>query len=1371
MSASDSQSMSRPSSAMASPRVMRSRTQSFSSDRPSAYSASSLSIMFPPLQISPEAAFIAESAASQIITNDHDTHADTWYDQNGVEPSSEPAIVTPGALKLVNTFLDQLLFNFLHRARGTSLSALRPAVAEVLKPKLAKDAINLADEELREYLGGGSEEGLSGEESSNTNSDWDQELVWKRTRLRCMVYSSLGDLEEEDEDFFLEQDGLDVCDEGNEVVSPAVAIFLTSILEFMGEQALVIAGQASYQRVCAKFEKNLRDGTRKHNDTADRISVEELDMERVALDRTLGRLWRAWKKRIRTPANESPREPRDAFKGNHARHASNSLSEPAVVEEGNPRPEIEVVPPEVAILSPERVPLPITDNDVNEIEVPGLVSYSEDEKSVSDDLLSTSAAILRPKSFMMLPSSKRLSFFTPVLFADDVSLEPRKRSYSLPSPEPVPFAFVGTDNVEFVGPDQVQIREPVVNSVKEEAPEAAETQLSSEPAISREEPLSSLDSQADWPQASLPASPVSSKRRSRVLQSPLVIQTSIPVTHRTRIDHKEITLEDDELDELEEEPEILTSARVSISTGSASPNLSDTTRGFNSQGVQRTNSVHSARIIEVTGPKSPVASRASSIDTLERVRTSSVSHTSSVSASPIMEEQEPSMACASPGPPPRNPERVTRNAPINKLAIYNNDSEQPRIKHTEILAPHIAAAMAQSPTIPQEYFRAPAQASSPLANSNSHHSPRVPQFMDASSSATPGPSKSPILGQAKIDDASLDRSYRPSAPALRSQTKITPIQEHPSPTSTSSFEDKIPPRPIHTSGSAGSATGSRLKLVRTSEESNLGKAEDMAKNFEELIQSDQTIQYTLTPEGMRDIDSPRSGSPAMPRTPRRANTAGELTFSRSESNSPEPPRKASVSSAHTAQPNPLLSHPIQPQTSAPPIIPVKATAAPLVAKPRGMNTMARDARAKRDSTMDFADFIRSTGPPGGDNPPMRPNAAVGRSSSMRTTNSASARLYTSGSIDASKRHRLMARDAAVDSRENNADLIDFIRRGPPSSMGGGAIAATPRPGVSAIVTPRTKLMDSDSELRKSQGSARGTDVSVNSSVTSQSALLKRSAGYSNGTFFDSGDMPIPQRKTRRVRDPYAIDFSDEEDFMDEVESSAPEPRAKPVPAREESLADFLRNYEPPPAQPVVPLSVNAARTPVAPPKKKSSMPGLIGRFSRNNSNQNTSTPNINANESRSLNSRSGSVMTSHSGRGYIPIQVNMPPGYDKYGLVDTSSNASTARQSRPSQSSAHSFTSAGRRPSAASTGYSMTADNNSSGIAPPRRTPMKRYEPREPVHISRATGTSELAAFLRSSEPPPGMMNSRTFSPVPPPEPEASSHRRMFSRRKKSVLA
>lgn len=123
---------SRPTSSITSPQIKsRSRAQSISSDRPS---NGGNALMSPPVSISPEAAFIAASAASQIVTNDHDNHANQWYDQHGIEPSGETAMVSVAALQLVNNFLDQLLFGFLSIARSTSLSALRPAVTEVLKP-------------------------------------------------------------------------------------------------------------------------------------------------------------------------------------------------------------------------------------------------------------------------------------------------------------------------------------------------------------------------------------------------------------------------------------------------------------------------------------------------------------------------------------------------------------------------------------------------------------------------------------------------------------------------------------------------------------------------------------------------------------------------------------------------------------------------------------------------------------------------------------------------------------------------------------------------------------------------------------------------------------------------------------------------------------------------------------------------------------------------------------------------------------------------------------------------------------------------------------------------------------------------------------
>jgi hypothetical protein len=57
-----------------------------------------------------------------------------------------------------------------------------------------------------------------------------------------------------------------------------------------------------------------------------------------------------------------------------------------------------------------------------------------------------------------------------------------------------------------------------------------------------------------------------------------------------------------------------------------------------------------------------------------------------------------------------------------------------------------------------------------------------------------------------------------------------------------------------------------LKPMRTSEEQMPTRAESVARNFEELIHSNQTITYTLTPENMRDMDvsliESRRASPA-----------------------------------------------------------------------------------------------------------------------------------------------------------------------------------------------------------------------------------------------------------------------------------------------------------------------------------------------------------------------------------------------------------------------------------------------------------------------------------------------------------------------------
>lgn len=383
-------------------------------------------------------------------------------------------------------------------------------------------------------------------------------------------------------------------------------------------------------------------------------------------------------------------------------------------------------------------------------------------------------------------------------------------------------------------------------------------------------------------------------------------------------------------------------------------------------------------------------------------------------------------------------------------------------------------------------------------------------------------------------------------------------------------------------------------------------------------------------------------------------------------------------------------------------------------------SLARNARIPTDSTADFAEFIKSTGPPGDTKPP-----AVRNAPSSTKTSIDSRRVSQT-----SNRNRYQPRDAAVDAKGDNSDLIDFIRQGPPGP--------STNPRIPRHVAPFRNTMDSEQmagvpggravdatvpEVRNSQASTSITESSMPSTVNSSSALLKNKQQPAQRSKMLEEDDMVPKRKQRRVRDPYAIDFSDEED--DDL-LMTPKPPAR---KEEESLAEFLRNYQPPPEPQEPPVSQKI-------PKKKSSAPSLMGRFARAGFGREPKDSNgangKAAPDSRSLNSRTGTAASTGARNGHIPIQVNMPAGYDRYGPLDSSSG-------RP------------RMASAASSG----------------RVPMKKFEPRDATPGMSRTGTADLAAFLRDSEPPPSTMAPPIRAETAD---ESTGFSKMFARRKKPIV-
>ena len=939
------------------------RSTSISSDRTSLQGYGGL--LSPPAAVSPEPAFIAASAASQIITNDHDSQAETWFDQHGIEPSGETALVAPPALKLVNRFLDQLLFNFLSVSRSTSLAALRPAVSEVLKAKLARGAINGADQELNEYLGGGDDEELLAlHDGFEANGDWDLELIWKRTRLRCMVYSSLGDMEEEDEDYYTEQELLDGPDTQNKyasgpgVVSPAVAIFLTSILEFMGEQVLVVAGQAAYHRLRSKHEKEEREGTSTPADIAERVVVEDFDMERVALDRTLGRLWRGWKKRVRSPTTSVSMArsfSRESLLSEGQTSRATSSSPIAIVEEDARRPSLAAVLAEHEHAA--NIPLPMGPNDMNEIEIPGLAKNMDDEGQDTEESTDDELYIpKRPKSMMistqflsgpLTPTSPEP--FTPISFGP-IS---RKRSNSVPSPAPTPYTSPKRANpsveqpnsagmvARYInGPDAIEGAEPDADFTGESFEGTGGKSATEGPGVL--EVTKSIVTEV--------LTGVTTLASGAVVGIVAAAKGEAPQTDLVPKEEQEIE------EDFTEEVQIMTSARVSLS-GRVSPDESQS-KNVSRRSSVRSPSVHSLRLIDV-GAKSPQRSRQSSVDVDTIGRPAMSSRPSSIQSNGFSDSHTPRVSSpvlrgTNASPLARNPSGSsisvarTRNSAGDSIAeveekglefqpgsakedsnpntavpsdfagamqgldpgLARNDSEsdtlnrevtqhKSTIPSTFVLAAAPSTRNHRSPldppenTLPTQFYSnltatnlasralgveggvpplTPLREMMEGATDTSDESSSIAPSNDAPSNDAQSVEKSAHEHSISASSSSLYQAARPTIATQQkpnTTTNVTNIANAPS------ISRGSPPRParrdslrsanadvpsksqrsLHTSGSGSSVNSHKLKVVRTSEESNPTNGPEFKdQSFEQLIRSDQTIQYTLTPQTMRDIE-------------------------------------------------------------------------------------------------------------------------------------------------------------------------------------------------------------------------------------------------------------------------------------------------------------------------------------------------------------------------------------------------------------------------------------------------------------------------------------------------------------------------------------
>lgn len=880
-------------------------------DRPSLSSTSSLAS--PPASTKPDPEYIAAAAASQIITSAHESQVHDWFEEGTSEVNVETALVSSVSLRLVNAFLDQLLYNFLASARSTSLASLRPAVSEVLKPRLAQEAIAGADEELDEFLGGGDEEELSAFHNGlEPTGPWDLELVWKRTRLRCMVYTRLGDMEEEDEEMYIQQGNLlDINTNQRRLsrdvgmVSPPVAIFLTSILEFIGEHSLMIAGEAAYSRIQSVKRSGSNRSISSQSTGVERVVVEQTDVEKIAFNSTLGRLWRCWRKRVRSPNASMSLSHGSVFRKASLRSLGNHISRKSSVDTSDVWSHAagRILRPSVAEVldedEPASIPLPVTENDIEEIEVPGFLPWMAahlGEFGRAED------GSRRPQSMMISPQTHLVS---PKLTPDQPSKatweltgetgtpRARRRSLSLPTPEQAPFL------------------------------------------MPREEPLvdRTLVTPVGGPSIAQQLSEVGfGGGEATPLAKNQEYDFGFPLTRPSTSDSG--WSEDKHSYQSEEEPQILNFKRVSVGVNRTPAEVvqavprsasnmypyglgeglpvttieeerSDGSYSLETRGLQREDSRATIRrrVLQTARPVNDSVTRGCQVidhnDGLARTMPTQGPHT-------FRDEESDNAKLNASG---SGKSRHTRSTP-EKSALFGNlhadggtqastrDSQTRGGEHGVPNLTPLRELMEAAPDTSDE-ASSPGASYETLRSEQSEPAPSADHVVGLSARQSPAPSyanTSSDAGRADLVD------LRRQLPAVYTGTgtangtgraavqRVSPTPviawEPVSPLSRRSNSSSRDRRPTHTSGSGTSQVSQKLKGLigrqyadnekellpfRTSSEESgsvsasasassdkhsqtIVKVDVKQRSFEQLMQSDETIQYTLTPQNMREIE-------------------------------------------------------------------------------------------------------------------------------------------------------------------------------------------------------------------------------------------------------------------------------------------------------------------------------------------------------------------------------------------------------------------------------------------------------------------------------------------------------------------------------------
>ncbi|KAF2151415.1 hypothetical protein K461DRAFT_295471 [Myriangium duriaei CBS 260.36] len=266
--------------------------------------------------IQPKPCYASRESASRAATELYRQHKELDSDpDNDLDDDTERVQVSETATAHVNSFLDKVLHDILVLAQSTQLPQLRTAAAEVLRRNLGKEAVAYADANLEDLLAAESED-EDGEDNVSTPTDsatkWDLESSWKRIRLRVMMRSENSDFDIDDDEHHASQAGLSGLTRRLGDSSAAVISLHSEI--FLAGVLDFISDHVFAVAIIPALIRMRRGSKKSPAQIAEPnvLFVEEADLEKGVLNSPLDRLWRGWRKSTRSRASY-PTSPRHGY--------------------------------------------------------------------------------------------------------------------------------------------------------------------------------------------------------------------------------------------------------------------------------------------------------------------------------------------------------------------------------------------------------------------------------------------------------------------------------------------------------------------------------------------------------------------------------------------------------------------------------------------------------------------------------------------------------------------------------------------------------------------------------------------------------------------------------------------------------------------------------------------------------------------------------------------------------------------------------------------------------------------------------------------------------------------------------------------------